>query len=332
MSKKMVFSDETLNSYGFWLKNDGCDLSEYKKNPILLWMHMRAWRGTKDEVLPLGTVQSITFNKVEQRWEAEPVFDLQDEFAAEIARKWEAGILRMCSAGIKPLAFSEEKKLLKAGQTRATVTKWLLKEISVVDIGSNPNAIALYDENDNVINLTDAGVDTEIPVPELSEITENFIDMTKIKLMDGTEMNVQEVEQLVAANANIQTLTAERDRLKQQLADREAGDKKQLTEAATALVDAAVKDGRIDATGKPAWLKFFESDHAGATAALKAIPVRKPVSAEINREAGANNELAAKSWDEIDRAGRLAELKEKFPDLYSVKFEQKFGKPLIETK
>jgi hypothetical protein len=32
------------------------------------------------------------------------------------------------------------------------------------------------------------------------------------------------------------------------------------------------------------------------------------------------------SWDELDRVGKLAELREKHSDVYVSKFEEKFGK------
>ena len=37
-------------------------------------------------------------------------------------------------------------------------------------------------------------------------------------------------------------------------------------------------------------------------------------------------DLTGKSWDELDRTGKLQILKDKYPDVYSEKFEQKYGK------
>jgi FtsZ-binding cell division protein ZapB len=334
MAKQLVFSDESINSYGFYLKNDGADLSLYKKNPILLWMHSRAWRGTKDEVLPIGTVKDIRFNQKSQQWEAEPVFDLDDKFAAEIARKWENGILRMASAGIRPIEFSEDKKLLKKGQTRATVTKWLLKEISIADIGSNYNAVALYNEDDEMIRLAETG--ENIPVPEL-KFNQNNSDMETIKLADGKEMTVDQVEKLVekvtSQEQTITTLTQERDGLKAKAENLENTQKAARNAEAVTLVDAAIKDGRIDNDGKSAkdnWLKFFETDHEGAKNALASIPKRKSVVEQIK---SSNNDVAIelasfekKSWDELDKSGKLVTLRDKYPDLYEQKFEEKFGR------
>ena len=42
MAKRIVISDESVNCYGTWISTEGMDISQYEKNPVLLWMH---WRG-----------------------------------------------------------------------------------------------------------------------------------------------------------------------------------------------------------------------------------------------------------------------------------------------
>ena len=41
MGKRIRISNETLNCYGTWVRTDGVDLSQYERNPVLLWMHER---------------------------------------------------------------------------------------------------------------------------------------------------------------------------------------------------------------------------------------------------------------------------------------------------
>ncbi|RAZ95836.1 hypothetical protein DK853_27850, partial [Klebsiella oxytoca] len=41
MGERIRISNETLNQYGTCVKTDGVDLSQYERNPILLWMHQR---------------------------------------------------------------------------------------------------------------------------------------------------------------------------------------------------------------------------------------------------------------------------------------------------
>ena len=339
MSKSCIISDESVNSYGFYLLNKGADVSEFKKNPILLWMHQRAFRGTKDDVLPLGTIENIRFNQVKQRWEGDPVFDLEDQFAAEIARKWEAGILRMVSAGIEVTGVSNDLKYLKEGQTRETVTGWKLKEVSIVDIGSNKNALAFYN-NDELISLSD-NADQDIPIRKLNNNLNNQNEMAEmIKLADGRELSVEQVQALVERAASqeqaIQALTTERDQLKGKVAGLELAEKEARKTEAEQLVNDAVRDGRIDATpdknGKSAkdlWLNFFEKDHESSKAALSAIPKRTSVTGLIHsgkeQDGGEAANLQKLSWDELDKAGKLALMKDKYPDIYEQKFEARFG-------
>lgn len=340
MAKPFVFSDETINSYGFYLKNDGADISQFKKNPILLWMHKRPgpWLGGKDEVLAIGTVTNIVFNEQKQRWEGEPVFDTEDQFAAEIARKWEKGIYRMVSPGVKVIEWSSDTKYLKKGQTSPTAMKWILKEISIVDIGSNNNAIALYNDDDEVVNLSE-GNGGNIPALLLTQNSEN---MELITLADGTKLeSVADVQKLYDTNAaneqKIVTLTAELDGLKQKVDGYEKARKEAIKAEAVNLVDAAVKDGRIDAqpgdkgkSAKDDWLKFFEIDHESAKSALASIPKRKSVTEQLETHGTQTDaelaDLRKQSWDDLDKSGKLVKLREKYYDVFELKFEEKFGK------
>lgn len=329
MGRRVLISDETVNSYGFYLLNSGGDVTQYKKNNILLWMHNRAWRGTKDEVLALGTVDNILFNEKEQRWEGDLNFDMKDEFAAKIAQKWDDGIYKMVSAGIRVVEQSDDAKYVKPGQRYSTVTKWVLKEISVVDIGSNPNSLALYDDEDNIVNLSDKP-DQEIPLQKLT--FKNNEQMEIVKLADGSELTVAQVQELAdKAKTHEQTitqLTTERNQFKSEndgykLAETNA----KKTEKETLLAEA-VKDGRLDASGKEAFSTLFDKDHEGAKTALAAIPKRTSVKEKLNEgnEETEREQLEKLSWDEIDKKGKQGILKTKYYDLYEQKFEERFGK------
>ena len=161
MGRRVVISDENLNSFGFWVKTDGIDISQFEKNPILLWMHNRAFRGTKDEVLPIGRVEDLKFEN--GALTGLPVFDQNDEFAKTIESKWEAKILNMCSPGLQPVELSEAPEFLKSGQIRPTLLKSKLRELSIADLGSNDNALALalYDNDGQLITLSD-GVENDL--------------------------------------------------------------------------------------------------------------------------------------------------------------------------
>lgn len=92
MAKEVVISNSRLNSYGFRVLTEGIDTTQYARNPILLWMHNRPFRGTTDEVLPIGKVENLRIDG--DNLIGTPVFDEKDEFAQKIKAKWESGILK----------------------------------------------------------------------------------------------------------------------------------------------------------------------------------------------------------------------------------------------
>ena len=98
-----------------------------------------------------------------------------------------------------------------------------------------------------------------------------------------------------------------------------------LKEEATALIDSAVKDGRINAEAKDHFTKMFASDHATAKAALATLKPRVVVHDKLNPEAKPEDKLLAMTFDELDKAGKLKIVKEKYPEAYAEKFEEKFG-------
>ncbi|MGV3588110.1 MAG: hypothetical protein ACO1OF_13980 [Adhaeribacter sp.] len=147
-TKRFTLTSEAPNAYGFRVLTNGIDLSLFRSNPVMLWMHLRAASGHKNEVLPLGYWADIEIN--DGKITAVPVFDDKDAFAVSIYNKVENGTLRMASAGLMPLQW-DEKASSKA------LTKSILKEASIVDIGANPDAlaVALYDAQGKLINLAD---------------------------------------------------------------------------------------------------------------------------------------------------------------------------------
>lgn len=144
-SKRLIISTEAVNSFGFRVLTSGIDLSQYRNNPILLWMHQRPEGKSKDEVLPLGFISDLQLNGTELS--GIPNFDDSDDFAVKIYNKVQNGTIKMCSPGLLPVEQSDAPAMMVPGQTLPTVIKSVLIEVSIADIGSNPNALAveLYD-------------------------------------------------------------------------------------------------------------------------------------------------------------------------------------------
>ena len=217
MSRKVRISDSSLNSYGTRVLTSGVDLVQFKKNPVLLWMHNRAWRGQQSEVLPLGYVENIQVEG--DSITGELVFDEQDEFAKQIASKWDGGILRMVSPNFDIIAVDESPDLAVPGQTRATITRAKLVEVSVVDIGGNDNNIALQYQGKE-LKLSEGGEFPEIPAIQLHNPKKEEMSYKTIALKLGLNEDapedkvLSEVSVLLGYKTANETLRKELDDLK----------------------------------------------------------------------------------------------------------------------
>ncbi len=161
--KDVIISTEAVNSYGTRVLTSGIDLEQYKRNPVLLWMHRRAWDG---QSMPIGKIDNL---RVEGgKLIGTPVFDQNDEFARKIESKWESGFLRMASPALEPTEVDPDPALALAGQTRATVTRSKLVEVSIVDVGGNDEALQLCGADGKLLKLA-AGEDAPtLPLLKLS--------------------------------------------------------------------------------------------------------------------------------------------------------------------
>ena len=307
--KTFVLTDESLNSSGFWLRTAGGDLEQFKKNPLMLWSHMRVWKGTEDEVLPIGCWENVKRTGSGQLT-AEAVFDENDPFAVRIKNKVESGFIRMASVGIRVIETSSDPKYLKPGQTRETVTKWKLVEGSICDIGRNENALAFYDKDDNLLEFSEEG-EVECPVklldlkdPELDkEISTNILKMNEVAKLLKLAESATETE----IASSVTALISDRDALKAEKDARDAQLAEERKTEAETLTDAAIKDGRVNDNEKhsvrASWIGFFEKDFQGARQALAAIPVPKSALEQLRKEG--LKEVPGSAW-----AKRQSEIEE----------------------
>lgn len=240
MAKETVISTSRLNSHGFRVLTEGIDTEQYRKNPVLLWMHTRPFRGTTDEVLPLGRMENLRVDG--DRLIGTPVFDQNDDFARKVADKWEQGILKMVSAGLEVVEESSEPELIVAGQRYATVTRSKLVEVSIVDIGANDDALALY-RDDRLIDLKQDGalaktltlVGLKGEKKELEPIKNNK-PMKEIALKLGLPEGATREEILTAVGG-----------LQEQNRTLKAAQEAAAVKSVELAVDQAVADGKITA-------------------------------------------------------------------------------------
>ncbi len=320
--KKITFvlHDETVNTYGFRMLTSGANLEEFRKNPVMLLNH-------NDYSLPIGRWENIRIEG--SRILADAVFDSADPRAEEVMRKVEGGFLRMASIGAwAPEEKSDAFDLMLPGQKLPTVTRWTVREASIVTIGANHNALVFYDRDSRQPIDLDNG-DSLIRLMDCDNQSKNYKKMSVLTELLKLRDSASEPEMAAAVQEIIRNhdrMKAENETLKSAI-DSLNNEKAEARKAeAVALVDAAIKDGRLDAKGREGTLSLFDKDFEGAKVMLASIPVRESVVARINTQTNTClGDLKDKPWDEIDRAGRLLELKDNAPDLYKEKFKARFG-------
>lgn len=315
MPKETVISNSSLNSYGFRVLTSGIDLTQYQRNPILLWMHSRATWGRTDDVLPLGRMENLRVDG--DNLIGTPVFDENDEFARKIKAKWESGILKMVSAGLRVIEESDDPAVLVQGQRYATVTKCKLLEVSIVDIGANDDAIVLYDDQDLRINLSqgDNGVCLTPINNQNIHLNTNEMELKQIALALGLAESATEQEVLARAGQLCKDAG--------EVAKLRKAAEEQQNEALAALVDSAIGEGRFAADKRNHFLDLGKK--VGLKALQETIDLMKPAqrpSTVINPANPGSGEY--KKLSDVP-ADKLEALRSQQPDKYKQLYQAEYG-------
>jgi len=340
-SKRIVIISEKVNKYGFRALVDGIELAQFVLNPIMLWMHYRAFGSKESAYLPLGNVIELRVEVIEgvgKCLTGLPVFDDTDDFAVSIYNKYENGTIRMASAGLLPVEWSSDEDLLVPGQRGETLARSILEEVSIVDIGADNSAlsIALYDTNHNRIELSMNNENAVIPLIKIDKTEMEKIELTaakaaallgvsELKTADQFEIKITEVVQLAARQkTQIETLTREKIAAEEKLAEAE---KIQLTAKVESLVQGAVDSRKITADEKEQYVALATANYETVEKLLGGKPGNPTIQSQLAGVQSKNISLyAGKTWGELDKAGLLVKLKADNPNLFKELFKQQFGK------
>lgn len=320
-----ILHDDSVNTYRFRMLTAGANLDEFRRNPVMFLHH-------NDYDLPIGRWENI---RVEgSQILADAVFDELDDQAMKVKGKVDRGFIRMASIGAwAPEEKTEDPAMMLPGQTGPTVTKWTVREASIVAIGANHNALRMYNRSTGeLIDLSDTDavprLMDDLPIKKNDNMSTlktilNLQDNASDADIETAVQNLQqENESLKQTNA---TLEDENKRLKDEANNAEAQRQQAQKAEAVQLVDAAVRDGRLDASGKDAFIALFDADFERAKATLNAIPKVKSVVSQIEESQVELKDFVAKSWNELDREGLLPKLKDAAPEIYAQKFKAEFG-------
>jgi len=351
-SKRVVVTSERINFYGFRVLTDGIELTQYNKNPSMLWMHIRAIGSADTIILPLGNVIELKREFDEELGNVItglPVFDETDKFAMRIYKKYENGTIRMASAGLIPREWSDEPEYVLAGQRSATLIKSVLQEISLCDIGGNDDAlqVALYNDAEERIMLSADGENATIPTIKhpliISEMEKIQLSAEKAAVLLGLKPNdapavyeakIAEVVQLAQTQkTEIESLTREKSTLNDEVvklkADVEAEKAVTLAAKIETLVQGAVDARKITADEKAGYVALAQKDFASVETLLNGKvgnPSIKLALESKKTDTDKLTQLTAKTFDELFASDDLGFVKLNASAEYSRIFKDKFGK------
>lgn len=313
IDKEFCITDNSVNVYGYRCLTEGLLLDEVKKNPIGFLMHNRE-KGV--------VVRWEDFKTIEDKVFAKPVVNLSHPDGQSVADQIEGGFLNAASVGkIVVLEASSSEELKLQDQTGPTITKWFPREISLVDIPGNYNALAsLYDKDNNELNLAD--FNTNFYQNMNKTVLTTAVILTALNLSDKSEESevLKAIQDLMDKAEKVPGLEKELADKNSQLEElRKEGLKKEVED----LISKGKEDKKLTNEMAEKLSEKYASDPKGLKDLIDTMPAQVSVVETLN-----NNEdlgdLKGKTWDELFREGKLQELKEKHPDLYDKMKNEKF--------
>lgn len=310
--KRVRISNSSLNSYGTRLLTSGADISQYERNPVMLYMHQRG--------SVVGYMNNIQIEGDDVT--AEPVFDEVTDLSKQCKQQFEFGSLRMVSAGADIIEMSSDPSVLIPGQTCPTITKWKLFEVSLVDIGANDDAIVLRKDGKK-IELGHGGL-SNLPTINNKPKKEDM-ELKALALQLGlpetaTEKDVNEkLAEMKSTAAKAVDLEKEKSELE--------------LSAITQSVEAAIREKRLTEDKKQQFInlgKLVGVEKLQET--LSAMNPQVKLSTVLGHQgAGIQTDREWKKLSDVP-AGKIMELRTNNPDSYKALYKAEYGVDCVIEK
>lgn len=328
VDKEFKLGDSSLNVYKYRLLTKGFLFDEFKKNPVGYYMH-----GTKEFPREEGVLVKWMDLRVEgDTIYGKPCINLNHKRGQRTVDEIMSGHLNAASFGqLVALEVSSTPADYLPGQTGPTVSKWFPRECSLVDIPGNYCATAedLVDEFDHPLNLADFNI-KKITMEKIILTPAQLASIPNLKA-DATQTEVDAVIKDLIANAGkVPQLTQDLVAANTAKETAEAA-LKTYKETATAaqvkdLIDTAQTENRITKAAGDALIVQFAGNPDGLKNLLATFPPYKSITGDLT---GTDNPklkpLMAMSHEELDKAGKLEELKAGAPEVYFEKHEERYG-------
>jgi len=312
-NKRVCITTDRLNSYGTRVLTSGMDISQYERNPVLLYMHQRG--------NVIGYVKDLQVEG--NALSGELVFDEASEQSVRCKKQYEFGSLRMVSCGLDILELSDSPADIVLGQTRPTISKSKLFEVSLVDIGANDDAIVMQKDGKKI----ELGKDGESLLPLLNlKKEEEKMDMKTLAL----ELGLPEGADDAAISAKIAELqSSEEARVslaKENAALVEARDALTLS-AITSAVETAIREKRIGEEKKQQFIELGKKVGIDElTNIFGAMSPQVKLSAVIGHHGGSASSGSVE-WKKLSDvpSEKILELRKEDPATYKRLYAAEYG-------
>ncbi len=197
MTLTAFVSTAARDRYDEVLDPKGVDISNYNKNPVVLWAH-------KYDIPPIG---KALWTKRNEEGVISKVKFASTPFAQEIFQLYKEGFLKAFSVGFMPIEYEDGdgKKT-----PRRTYKKWEMLEYSAVPIPANPEALALAVQRGICSAETKKAFDMLIPEEShYEEIPAATLDIIPPELGELLAENNLLSENVKSLNESILTLEKE---------------------------------------------------------------------------------------------------------------------------
>lgn len=312
MGKRVRISNESLNAYGTRILTGGLDVSQFERNPVLLYMHQRG--------LVIGYVKDLKKENGEVTGELE--FDEATPESIRVKKQFEFGSLKMVSAGIDVLELSEDPEVLVVGQTRPTITRSKLFEVSVVDVGANDDALVLTREGATLELAKDGS--NPLPLLNINPINQTKqMDLKEMALLLGLDANADEatvkakIDGLKASKTEAETLRQEKDTL--------------TLSAITTAVETGINEKRIPADKKDHFVELGKKiGLESLKTTIAAMTPQTKISAVLHKDGNGNLVSEYQKLSDVP-ADKLKALRENDRGTYIKLYKAEYGiEPEIE--
>ncbi len=303
MTIEAVLNTEQVNRYGFRILTDGISTENFLKNPVVLLGH-------DYNRLPVGRVLEL------KKEAGNLIGKIELDDNEPVAEKFKKGLLNAFSIGIRVLETSDDEKLVLQGQTRSTITKSELLEVSVVTVPGNPGAVRLEFNDSQIVLSADDNKYLDIFLPKIQKDRQMKSDfLSKLAVTLGV------------SEANEETLLEQVKELKQFKQQTEAEVKEWQDKYITAILTYGKETGAISDDEEK---DFKELALINPDLALKQIKKNqrivsdKEVSLKAVIEKLGRNNGGEKKWSDLSDK-EIAQLAVAQPELYRKLFYQEFG-------